>query len=118
MHSPAPWRLRQKQEANPKAVYLADANGQAVFETDWIPNQQEIDDWNHIISCVNTFSKVGWLDGDVPAQARAWVTVYEALCDAGLKSFVPDPIMGSGVERAVQFIKHLKEKADEKMPTV
>jgi len=116
MHSPTPWSLMQRIPDNPRDVIVVDAEGAVVFETDWVPVPDEIDDYVFVINCVNSVSRAGRLDGDVPAQARAWQEVYKALWDAGMPSFLPDPIMGGGLEKAIQFIKYLKEKADANVP--
>jgi hypothetical protein len=56
------------------------------------------------------------LVGDIPAQARGWIAVHEALKKAGLDSFLGS-FPGHGIKRAVEFIQYLaKSLATAKAP--
>lgn len=124
MHSPTPWSLKHRGGDNPRNVIVVDAREQCVLETDWVPTQEEYDDYMRIVACVDAcqdFSTeflqdraksllplpLDCPDGDVLAQARAWTAAWKALWNAGMSSFLPTPLTGNGADRAVQFIEQL-----------
>lgn len=51
-------------------------------------------------------------DGDRAQQANGWSAVWRALWDAGMCSWLdPEKPFGSGVERAVGFVRELGRRA-------
>jgi hypothetical protein len=121
-----PWRIDTSQ-AQPRIV---DTEGIPVVDP--IANEDGMDDdvreW--IVACVNACEgyptevleqyvrslfpiQFDCPDGYLEGQARAWRTVWEELWNSGMSSFLPDPIMGTGTQRAVQFIQHLKKEASK-----